>query len=112
MTSKDENESPNEYETPPTENYEVVYIKVGVLTEFFREEHGPQRDHPDWKPGDKWKDDLKRRGEAYGTYDPLLFPPRIVSRRKDGVLWTLDGNGSNHWVEEKFGPEFEVESRV
>lgn len=85
-------------------------MRVGTLTKAFESGDGPQRDRPQDKAS--YIRSLRARSKAYGEssadYNPAVLRPRIVSDRGNGKYWPLDGNGSNHWLEWLFGPDFEV----
>lgn len=94
------------YAKPPAINYELTTMAVGTLTKAFESGDGPQRDRPQDKK--RYATALRNRAKAYGTYNPAILRPRVVSDRGNGVYWPLDGNGSNHWLEGLFGPSFGV----
>jgi hypothetical protein len=94
------------YAKPPAINYEHTTMTVGTLTKAFETGDGPQRDRPQDKK--RYITALRARAKAYGTYNPAILRPRVVSDRGDGKFWPLDGNGSNHWLESLFGPSFSV----
>jgi hypothetical protein len=91
---------------PPALNYELTTMTVGTLTKSFESGDGPQRDRPQDKK--YYIRALRTRSKAYGSYNPAVLRPRVVSDRGNGVYWVLDGNGSNHWLEELFGVDFPV----
>jgi len=100
-----------EYPAPPARNYEEVMLPVGILTSAFAILHGPQRNRP--ADSVRYKQSLKARSRAFGEYNPVLLRPRVVSYREDTrQYFTLDGNASNHWLQEKFGPAHLVPCRV
>lgn len=82
------------------------HIKVGVLNHNFAAYPGPQRNRP--QDSSRYRASLASRAKAYGSFSWALLRDRVISRRADGVLYPLDGNGSNHWLEDLFGPDFEV----
>jgi hypothetical protein len=90
----------------PPLNYEPTTMTVGTLTKSFESGDGPQRDRPQDKK--YYIRSLRGRAKAYGTYSPAILRPRVVSDRGGGKFWVLDGNGSNHWLETLFGPDFQV----
>jgi hypothetical protein len=94
------------YKMPPTNSTVVEWVRVGMLNINFANYNGPQRN----RPGDSksYLKSLSGRANAYGDFQWELLRYRVVSRRADGVLYPLDGNGSNHWLENQFGPNFEV----
>lgn len=94
------------YRTAPKNLTNREYIKVGVLNHNFATYPGPQRNRP--QDSVRYKAALTGRAKAYGDFRWELLKDRVVSRRADGVLYPLDGNGSNHWLEALFGPDFEV----
>jgi hypothetical protein len=99
------------YPAAPAQNYEDVLLPVGILTNAFANLHGPQRNRP--ADSARYNTILRNRGKAYGDYNPVLLRPRVVSYREDTrQYWTLDGNGSNHWLEARYGPEHLVPCRV
>lgn len=51
-------------------------------------------------------------GPGVKAYRASLVFDRIVSLREDGVYYTIDGNGSNHWYRKLFGPDHAVRCRV
>ncbi len=55
---------------------------------------------------------VRTRYKKLGDFDPKLLRFREVSRRADGTLACMDGNGSNHWVQELFGPDALVPCKV
>lgn len=94
---------------PAQKNYTLVTMTVGTLTKAFASGDGPQRDRPQDKAS--YLRSLRARAKAYGKaedYNPAVLRPRIVSDRGNGKFWPVDGNGSNHWLESLFGPDFEV----
>lgn len=97
------------YKPWPAPTYTEGQLPVGVLTNAFKTHDGPQRNRPADSP--RWRAILRARSRGYGNYNPVLLRPRIVSDRGNGVYWPLDGNGSNHWLEDEFGPEFPVPVR-
>ncbi len=96
----------NTYGKPPENHTKREYIKVGVLNHSFATWPGPQRNRP--QDSSRYRVSLVARARTYGTFRWALLRDRVVSRRPDGVLYPLDGNGSNHWLEGLFGPDFEV----
>jgi hypothetical protein len=94
------------YRTPPKNLNSREHIKVGLLNNNFRDYPGPQRNRP--SDSSRYKSALAARAQAYGEFSWPLLKDRVVSRRSDGVLYPLDGNSSNHWLESLFGPDFEV----
>lgn len=99
------------YFNPPPVNYEDRLLPVGMLNMTFAHEHGPQRNRP--KDSIRYRSTLRTRARAYGAYNPVLLRPRVVSYRNDTrQYYTLDGNSSNHWLEDMFGPSFLVPCRV
>jgi hypothetical protein len=94
------------HQTPPALNYEPTTMTVGTLTKSFESGDGPQRDRPQDKK--YYIRSLRARSKAYGDYNPAILRPRVVSDRGNGKFWVLDGNGSNHWLEVLFGPDFPV----
>lgn len=100
-----------QYLTPPPVDYEERLLPVGMLNMTFAYEHGPQRNRP--ADSNRYRSTLRGRSRAYGAYNPVLLRPRVVSYRADThQYYTLDGNSSNHWLEEQFGPSFLVPCRV
>jgi hypothetical protein len=97
---------PKTYVTPPRNYTKRENIKVGLLNHNFAAYPGPQRNRP--QDSSKYRVSLASRAKAYGPFSWVLLRDRVVSRRADGVLYPLDGNGSNHWLEIMFGPNFEV----
>lgn len=102
-----------EYVTPPANNTEQRNIPVGVLNHNFAVKNGPQRNRPEDNVSKKtgntvYRRSLFARSRSYGEFSWALLSPRVVSERRGGVLYPLDGNGSNFWIERLFGPEFEV----
>lgn len=95
-----------DYAKPPAINYEHTTMTVGTLTKAFEAGDGPQRDRPQDKK--RYATALRNRARAYGTFNPAILRPRVVSDRGQGKFWPLDGNGSNHWLEGLFGPSFSV----
>lgn len=95
-----------DYAKPPAINYEHTTMTVGTLTKAFEAGDGPQRDRPQDKK--RYATALRNRAKAYGTFNPAILRPRVVSDRGEGRYWPLDGNGSNHWLEGLFGPSFPV----
>jgi hypothetical protein len=91
-------------------------ISVGNMNRAFQVLPGPQRNRPE--DSARWKSSLVARARAYAQvgefsiqysykgYNPLLVRQRIASYRGDGQYYPLDGNGSNHWYEALFGPDF------
>jgi hypothetical protein len=83
-----------------------TFLRVGNLNRAMDDEtiKGLQRDR-----GKKGKTPaaIRRRYGRLRDFDYRVFTPRLVSRRSDGTHFTIDGNGSNHWVEALFGPVFE-----
>lgn len=99
------------YPAAPPANYEDTLLPVGILTVAFANLHGPQRNRPADSP--RYRSTLKSRSKSYGVYNPVLLRPRVVSYREDTrQYFTLDGNSSNHWLEEMFGPDHLVPCRV
>jgi len=98
------------YEVPPEQNYTREMVPVGHLNYAADNLKGPQRDTP--QTAVRWKQNLANRARAYGKFNPLLVTDRVASRRADGTLWPLDGNGSDHWYERMFGKEFLVPVRI
>lgn len=97
--------------SPPPLNYEDRMLPVGMLNMTFAYEHGPQRNRP--ADSARYRSTLRTRSRAYGSYNPVLLRPRVVSYRPDThQYYTLDGNSSNHWLEDMFGPSFLVPCRV
>lgn len=94
------------YAEPPRNYTRRENIKVGVLNHNFAAYPGPQRNRP--QDSSRYRAGLAARAKAYGSFSWVLLRDRVVSRRGDGVLYPLDGNGSNHWLETLFGPDFEV----
>lgn len=99
-----------DYLAPPPINYMDTRMRVGILVDAFEHNTGPQRDR--WQDKPDYKQALKKRAAAYGDYNPAILSPRIVSDRGNGEYWPLDGNGSNHWLRDLFGPDFEVAVRL
>jgi hypothetical protein len=100
-----------EYPAPPAVNYEEVLLPVGILTAAFANLHGPQRNRP--SDSVRWQASLRARSRAYGDYNPVLLRPRVVSYREGTrQYYTLDGNSSNHWLQDRYGPNFLVPCRV
>lgn len=96
---------------PPPLNYEDRMLPVGMLNLTFANEHGPQRNRP--ADSARYRSTLRTRSRAYGAFNPVLLRPRVVSYREDTrQYYTLDGNSSNHWLEEMFGPSYLVPCRV
>lgn len=102
-------EQPQQYEDAPALNYTPKMIAVGVLCRTMRTQDGPQRDTPFTNPKN-WKQRLATRAREYERigYQPYLKRPCVVSRRKDGHHFVLDGNSSNWWLLGKFGPKHKV----
>jgi hypothetical protein len=94
------------YPVAPSLNYEHTTMTVGTLNKSFESGDGPQRDRPQDKKF--YIRALKARSKSYGEYNPAVLRPRVVSDRGEGKYWVLDGNGSNHWLEVLFGPDFPV----
>lgn len=92
--------------TDPFANYPRAYtfLRVGNLNRTMDDDtiKGTQRDR-----GRKGRAPaaIRRRYGRLRDFDYRVFTPRLVSRRLDGTHFTIDGNGSNHWVEALFGPE-------
>lgn len=91
---------------PPKNYTKRENIKVGLLNRNFAMYPGPQRNRP--QDSSKYRVSLTGRAKAYGSFSWVLLRDRVVSRRADGVMYPLDGNSSNHWLESLFGPDFEV----
>lgn len=98
--------APKGYLAPPANHTRREYLKVGLLNRNFATYPGPQRNRP--QDSARYRASLAGRAKAYGPFSWALLRDRVVSRRADGVLYPLDGNGSNHWIEDLFGPDFEV----
>lgn len=90
----------------PFANYPRAYalLRVGNLNRVMDDESikGTQRDR-----GRKGRTPaaIRRRYGRLRDFDYRVFNPRLVSRRTDGTHFTIDGNGSNHWVEFLFGAD-------
>lgn len=99
------------YPVAPPRNYEDTMLPVGILTTAFSSLHGPQRNRP--ADSARYRASLRARSKAFGDYNPVLLRPRVVSYRSDShQYYTLDGNASNWWLEEKYGPTHLVPCRV
>lgn len=103
----------DDYLTAPVNITEMRNLPVGMLNHSFLTYNGPQRNRPSdnisKKTGNSvYRQSLYARSRAYGEFDWALLTPRVVSERANGILYPLDGNGSNHWLERMFGPDFEV----
>lgn len=97
------------YQSPPPLNYELRFdISVGTMNRTFAEKTGPQRNRP--QDSNRWRSSLASRARAYGKYNPVLLRPRVASYRGDADYYPLDGNGSNHWLEGLYGPDFKPHS--
>jgi len=55
---------------------------------------------------------MEARTAKYGEYDHRILRFREISRRSNGVLAAMDGNGSNHWLRAMFGPDYLVPCKV
>jgi hypothetical protein len=99
-----------DYPTPPETNYERTTIAVGVLNAAADTKPGPQRDTQWTSP--RWRTALRARSKRYGDFNPLFVTDRIGWRMDDGTIYPLDGNGSNHWYENLFGPLYQVPIRI
>jgi hypothetical protein len=95
--------------TDPLASYPSAYerLRVGNLNRVMDDDtiKGTQRDR-----GRKGKVPaaIRRRYGRLRDFDYRVFTPRLVSRRADGTHFTIDGNGSSHWVEALFGPDVSV----
>jgi hypothetical protein len=99
------------YPEAPPQNYEDTMLPVGILVSAFATLRGPQRNRPE--DSVRYLSTLRARAKAFQDYNPVLLRPRVVSYRSDShQYWTLDGNASNHWLHEKFGPNHLVPCRV
>lgn len=86
------------------------FLRVHILNQTMDDENigGFQRDRgKNGKPPARLKTRVKALGPEH-EFDPRVFTPRLVSQRDDGTYFTIDGNGSNHWVEDLFGPDTKV----
>lgn len=90
--------------------YSIEYIPVGELTTPVDSGQVPyQRDQgDDGNPPAQ----MAARTAKYGEYDHRILRYREVNRRRDGVLAAMDGNGSNHWLEDMFGYGYLVPCKV
>lgn len=96
---------------PQQQFYTIEYIRVDELTTPVNIGQVPyQRDQG--SNGNPPTERLAARAEKYGDYDPRLLRFREVNRRTNGVLATMDGNGSNHWLLMMFGPDYLVPCKV
>lgn len=107
----------DDYPKPPFRNTEYRDIPVGLLNHNFATYSGPQRDRPEDKVSKKtgnsiYRKSLFSRSRAYGQFSWSVLRARVVSERPNGVLYVLDGNSSNHWLERVFGPSFQVPCQV
>jgi hypothetical protein len=86
------------------------FLRVHMLNQTMDDETvgGFQRDRgKNGKPIARMRNRVKALGPE-DEFDPRVFTPRIVSERDDGTYFTIDGNGSNHWVEDLFGADTKV----
>lgn len=100
---------PAEHPKPFT-GYTVEWLMVGLLTSPV--DNGIVRYQRNQGKGGKPGTGLKARFKKYGTFNPAFVRFREVSRRGDGTLACMDGNGSNHWMQGQFGYEFLVPCKV
>jgi hypothetical protein len=81
----------------------IQWIRVHLLTSTMNDTtvEGFQRDRGKngKAPAPLWN---RVKELAKVDFDPRIFTPRIISQRDDGTYFTIDGNGSNHWVEQLF----------
>jgi len=89
----------------------IRFLRVHILNRTMDDRENVKGFQRDRGKDGKQPATLKTRVKALGPrddFDPRVFTPRLVSERGDGTYFTIDGNGSNHWVEDLFGPETTV----
>jgi hypothetical protein len=90
--------------------YHIEWLKVGNLTHPV--DTGQVAYQRNTGKNGKEPRAVRTRYKKLGDFDPKLLRFREVSRRADGTLACMDGNGSNHWVQEMFGPDALVPCKV
>jgi hypothetical protein len=103
------------YQAIPEQNIEYRNdIPVGLLNHNFATYSGPQRHRPEDSAA--YRRSLVSRAARYGSFDWALLTEGVIWEMTldDGsvVLYPLNGNGSNHWLERIFGPEFQRPQKV
>lgn len=90
--------------------YTTEYLRVGNLTRPVDFGEVPyQRNRG---TNGKMPKMVRARYRKLGQFDASKLRHREVSRRADGTLACMDGNGSNHWVQDLFGPDSLVPCKV